>query len=275
MLATPALLAHTNDLNLVIRHVLAGLGHGIHAGPRARRRRRILRVPGLCAGRRVAPGRLEAAGARRPLLCARGGARQPCRHLAVAGRQRLDGGSRAAAASQGSTSSGTRAPCWPAWRPSRSARATPSAWWSAAAGRVAVHARRARPAPDAARAGAAVARGAGRRPARRGSAARQPAFRALAQPGVRRQRLPGLAVGACAKRCCACATCATTCACCACRRGPKCDAGFELGAAWRDPEQADGVFRFAADTHGSLPQAPRRAFRAGQRAVPPATTCRA
>jgi len=32
MLATPALLAHTNDLNLIIRHVLAGLGHGIHAG---------------------------------------------------------------------------------------------------------------------------------------------------------------------------------------------------------------------------------------------------
>jgi uncharacterized protein (DUF58 family) len=32
MLATPALLAHTTDLNLVIRYVLAGLGHGIHAG---------------------------------------------------------------------------------------------------------------------------------------------------------------------------------------------------------------------------------------------------
>ncbi|WLI89369.1 DUF58 domain-containing protein [Massilia sp. R2A-15] len=32
MLATPALLAQTSDLNLVIRHVLAGLGHGIHAG---------------------------------------------------------------------------------------------------------------------------------------------------------------------------------------------------------------------------------------------------
>jgi uncharacterized protein (DUF58 family) len=32
MLATPALLAHTLDLNLIIRHVLAGLGHGIHAG---------------------------------------------------------------------------------------------------------------------------------------------------------------------------------------------------------------------------------------------------
>ncbi len=32
MQATPALLAHTADLNLVIRHVLAGLGHGIHAG---------------------------------------------------------------------------------------------------------------------------------------------------------------------------------------------------------------------------------------------------
>jgi len=32
MLATPALLAHTSDLNLVIRYVLAGLGHGIHAG---------------------------------------------------------------------------------------------------------------------------------------------------------------------------------------------------------------------------------------------------
>jgi uncharacterized protein (DUF58 family) len=32
MLATSALLAHTTDLNLVIRHVLAGLGHGIHAG---------------------------------------------------------------------------------------------------------------------------------------------------------------------------------------------------------------------------------------------------
>lgn len=32
MLATPALLAQTRDLDLVIRHVLAGLGHGIHAG---------------------------------------------------------------------------------------------------------------------------------------------------------------------------------------------------------------------------------------------------
>jgi uncharacterized protein (DUF58 family) len=32
MLASPALLAHTTDLDLVIRHVLAGLGHGIHAG---------------------------------------------------------------------------------------------------------------------------------------------------------------------------------------------------------------------------------------------------
>jgi uncharacterized protein (DUF58 family) len=29
---TAAMLAHTTDLNLVIRHVLAGLGHGIHAG---------------------------------------------------------------------------------------------------------------------------------------------------------------------------------------------------------------------------------------------------
>jgi uncharacterized protein (DUF58 family) len=29
---TTAMLAHTTDLNLVIRHVLAGLGHGIHAG---------------------------------------------------------------------------------------------------------------------------------------------------------------------------------------------------------------------------------------------------
>jgi len=29
---TPALLAHTTDLNLVIRHVLAGFGHGIHVG---------------------------------------------------------------------------------------------------------------------------------------------------------------------------------------------------------------------------------------------------
>ncbi|MGZ8320933.1 MAG: DUF58 domain-containing protein [Telluria sp.] len=32
MLATPALLAQTKDIDLVIRHVLAGLGHGIHAG---------------------------------------------------------------------------------------------------------------------------------------------------------------------------------------------------------------------------------------------------
>ena len=32
MLATPALLAQTNNLDLVIRYVLAGLGHGIHAG---------------------------------------------------------------------------------------------------------------------------------------------------------------------------------------------------------------------------------------------------
>ncbi|HYE39281.1 MAG TPA: DUF58 domain-containing protein [Ramlibacter sp.] len=32
MLASSALVAHTADLGLVIRHVLAGLGHGIHAG---------------------------------------------------------------------------------------------------------------------------------------------------------------------------------------------------------------------------------------------------
>ncbi|WEF32460.1 DUF58 domain-containing protein [Pseudoduganella chitinolytica] len=32
MLSTPALLAHAAKLDLVIRHVLAGLGHGIHAG---------------------------------------------------------------------------------------------------------------------------------------------------------------------------------------------------------------------------------------------------
>jgi uncharacterized protein (DUF58 family) len=32
MLETPALVAHAADLELVIRHVLAGLGHGIHAG---------------------------------------------------------------------------------------------------------------------------------------------------------------------------------------------------------------------------------------------------
>jgi uncharacterized protein (DUF58 family) len=31
-LASSALLAHTTDLELVIRHVLAGLGHGMHAG---------------------------------------------------------------------------------------------------------------------------------------------------------------------------------------------------------------------------------------------------
>ncbi len=32
MLETSALIAHTTDLSLVIRYVLAGLGHGIHAG---------------------------------------------------------------------------------------------------------------------------------------------------------------------------------------------------------------------------------------------------
>ena len=32
MLASSALIAHTTNLDLVIRHVLAGLGHGIHAG---------------------------------------------------------------------------------------------------------------------------------------------------------------------------------------------------------------------------------------------------
>lgn len=32
MLASSALLAHTTDLNLIIRHVLAGLGHGMHIG---------------------------------------------------------------------------------------------------------------------------------------------------------------------------------------------------------------------------------------------------
>jgi uncharacterized protein (DUF58 family) len=32
ILASSALIAHTTDLELVIRHVLAGLGHGIHAG---------------------------------------------------------------------------------------------------------------------------------------------------------------------------------------------------------------------------------------------------
>ena len=32
MLVTSAQLAHTNDLDLIVRHVLAGLGHGLHAG---------------------------------------------------------------------------------------------------------------------------------------------------------------------------------------------------------------------------------------------------
>ncbi len=32
MLNTAALLAHSQDLDLIIRHVLAGLGHGLHAG---------------------------------------------------------------------------------------------------------------------------------------------------------------------------------------------------------------------------------------------------
>ena len=32
MLQIPALVAHAANLDLVIRHVLAGLGHGIHAG---------------------------------------------------------------------------------------------------------------------------------------------------------------------------------------------------------------------------------------------------
>ena len=32
MLSTPALSAQTSDLDLIIRHVLAGLGHGLHAG---------------------------------------------------------------------------------------------------------------------------------------------------------------------------------------------------------------------------------------------------
>ena len=32
MLASSALVAHTTNLDLVVRHVLAGLGHGIHAG---------------------------------------------------------------------------------------------------------------------------------------------------------------------------------------------------------------------------------------------------
>ena len=32
MLASSALIAHTTNLDLVVRHVLAGLGHGIHAG---------------------------------------------------------------------------------------------------------------------------------------------------------------------------------------------------------------------------------------------------
>jgi uncharacterized protein (DUF58 family) len=32
MLQTSALVAHATDLNLIIRHVLAGLGHGMHAG---------------------------------------------------------------------------------------------------------------------------------------------------------------------------------------------------------------------------------------------------
>jgi uncharacterized protein (DUF58 family) len=32
VLASSALVAHTTNLDLVVRHVLAGLGHGIHAG---------------------------------------------------------------------------------------------------------------------------------------------------------------------------------------------------------------------------------------------------
>ena len=32
MLSPSSLIAHTTNLDLVVRHVLAGLGHGIHAG---------------------------------------------------------------------------------------------------------------------------------------------------------------------------------------------------------------------------------------------------
>ena len=32
MLSTSALIAQTSDLDLIIRHVLSGLGHGLHAG---------------------------------------------------------------------------------------------------------------------------------------------------------------------------------------------------------------------------------------------------
>jgi hypothetical protein len=78
-----ALIAHTTDLELVIRHVLAGLGQGIHAGRERGAGVEFSEYRAYAPGRRVAPRRLEAAGARRPLLCARGRARQPCRRLAV------------------------------------------------------------------------------------------------------------------------------------------------------------------------------------------------
>src|SRR5690606_842359 len=64
--------------------------------PRSRPRRRagILAVPRLRAGRRAAPDRLEAVRAQRPLLRARGRARQSARGLDRARCQRLDGAGR-------------------------------------------------------------------------------------------------------------------------------------------------------------------------------------
>jgi uncharacterized protein (DUF58 family) len=72
MLASAALAAHTGKLDLVIRHVLAGLGHGIHAGRERGAGVEFSEYRAYAPGRRVAPRRLEADGARRPLLsCAR------------------------------------------------------------------------------------------------------------------------------------------------------------------------------------------------------------
>lgn len=158
---------------------------------RARTRQwgRVCRVPRLGAGRRRAPHRLEADGARRPLLRARSGARQPRGGVAVAGRQRLHG--RTEPRHPGAGQAGLRARI--AGLRGRAGPAPGRRFRPAGLGRrrTAHHPAGARSRPAAPR-----ARPAGAHPRRRAAArSRPPALRAQSQPGVRRQRLPRLALG--------------------------------------------------------------------------------
>ena len=254
MLATPALLAQTNDLDLIIRYVLAGLGHGIHAGPRARRGRRVLRVPGLraratsgavstgscwraptattCARRSATatsrsgcgstppprwPSRAAAIAGLDKLWYARTAARLPRRDRAAPGRRLRPGRAAAAAACSSRRPRAGRArctACWPSCRRRKPAGELPPA--------------------DTLRASLHFAR--------------SPSlvfavsdFLDFPSPHVRSAAAPAPHAARRARAVPADAR-------------PRCDASFAVDKAYRDPEQGDGVFRFGAEAQAEYRQ---------------------